>query len=360
MFVPGPVDVDPEILQAQNQRMLPHRSKEFESIYRRAWEKSRQLFFTKSRVFIVTASGTGLQEAAVRNLAQQDILSCVNGAFSQRWHEVALANGKHATLLEAEWGQPITPGMVAEALSKKHFEVILIVHNETSTGVENPVAEIAATVRGVSPETLICVDAVSSLGGVKIEMDAWGLDMLLTSSQKCLALPPGLALAAVSDRAMSRAEQVPDRGWYFDLVRMEKHLLKDSTPATPALSLIYALDRQLDRILAEGLEIRFARHRAMARRVQGWAEQRGLNIFAVEGSRSQTVTTLSNTVNLDIAALNAFLLERNMRIANGYGPLKGKTFRIAHMGDTQMAEIETLLAAMDEFLSRTTKDERSS
>jgi aspartate aminotransferase-like enzyme len=353
MFVPGPVDVEPEILAAQTQPMLPHRSKEFESIYRRAWEKSRQLFFTQSRVFIVTASGTGLQEAAVRNLAKEDILSCVNGAFSLRWHEVALANGKRSDLLEVAWGKPITPGLVADALRRKRYEIILVVHNETSTGVENPIAEIASTVRAVSPETLICVDAVSSLGGVKIEMDAWGLDMLLTSSQKCLALPPGLALAAISDRGMARAEQVPDRGWYFDLVRLEKHLFKDSTPATPALSLIYALDQQLDRILAEGLEARFARHRAMAKRVQDWAEGRGLEIFSAEGHRSQTVTTLSSPANLDFSAMNAFLMERNMRIANGYGLLKGKTFRIAHMGNTRMEEIEALLTTLDEYLEKT-------
>jgi aspartate aminotransferase-like enzyme len=353
MFVPGPVDVDPEILAAQAQPMLPHRSKEFESIYRRAWEKSRQLFFTQSRVFIVTASGTGLQETTVRNLAHRDILSCVNGAFSQRWHEVALTNGKRADLLEVAWGKPITPEMVAEALRNKQYEIILVTHNETSTGVENPVAEIAAAVHTISPETLVCVDAVSSLGGVKIEMDAWGLDVVLTSSQKCLALPPGLALMAVSDRAMSRAEQVPNRGWYFDLVRMEKHQLKDSTPATPALSLIYALDRQLDRILEEGLEIRFARHQAMAQRVQGWAQECGLEIFAAEGYRSKTVTTLSNSLDFDISALNAFLSERDMRIANGYGPLKGKTFRIAHMGNTRMEEIESLLAALDEYLLKT-------
>ena len=356
MFVPGPVDVDPEVLAAQAQPMLPHRSKEFESIYRRAWEKSRQLFFTQSRVFIVTASGTGLQEATVRNLARQDVLSCVNGAFSQRWHEVALSNGKHADLLEVSWGKPITPELVADALRQKQYEIVLVTHNETSTGVENPIAKIAATVHNMSPETLVWVDAVSSLGGVKIKMDAWGLDLVFTSSQKCLALPPGLALAAVSDRAMARAEQVPDRGWYFDLVRMEKHLLKDSTPATPALSLIYALDLQLDRILEEGLEIRFARHTAMSQRVQGWSQERGLEIFAAEGYRSRTVTTLSNSTNLDISSVNAFLLGRDMRIANGYGPLKGKTFRIAHMGNTQMAEIESLLAALDEYLSKTTKN----
>jgi aspartate aminotransferase-like enzyme len=152
---------------------------------------------------------------------------------------------------------------------------------------------------------------------------------------------------------MRRAEHVPNRGWYFDLVRMEKHQLKDSTPATPALSLIYALDRQIDRIMEEGLEIRFARHQAMAQRVQSWAQERGLEIFAAQGHRSKTVTALSNTPNVDISALNAFLLERDMRIANGYGPLKGKTFRIAHMGNTRMKEIESLLVALDEYLLKT-------
>jgi aspartate aminotransferase-like enzyme len=194
------------------------------------------------------------------------------------------------------------------------------------------------------------VDAVSSLGGARIEMDAWGLDMVLASSQKCLALPPGLALAGVSDRAMEYARQVPDRGWYFDLVRLEKHMNKDSTPATPALSLIYALDYQLDRIFQEGLEARFARHSAMARRVQDWAAERGLEMYAPEGYRSQTVTTLANTRGIAVSDLNAFLKERGMRIANGYGPLKDKTFRIAHMGEIQMADIDSLLAAMDAYL----------
>lgn len=352
MFIPGPVDVHPQILAAQAQPMLPHRSPEFERLFRRTWEKAHQLFYTQARVFISTSSGSGLQEAAVRNLVRKDVLCCVNGAFSKRWHEVALTNGKQADALEVAWGQPITPDRVVEALRQKHYEAITIVHNETSTGVQSPIKEIAAAVHEVSPETLICVDAVSSLGGVKIEMDAWGLDMLLTSSQKCLALPPGLALAAVSDRAMAYAETVPQRGWYFDLVRLEKHLHKDSTPATPAISLIYALDCQLDRILAEGLEARFARHQAMAHRVQNWALERGLGLFAAEGYRSQTVTTVLNPLNLDIQALNTFLLQHGMRIANGYGALKGKTFRIAHMGGTTLDDIEALLARLDQYLSQ--------
>ncbi len=350
MFVPGPVDVDPQVLQAQTQAMLPHRSKEFEAIFQSASEKARQLFYTESRVFLFTASGTGLHEAAVRNLAKESVLSCVNGAFAQRWYDVALANGKRVDMLETAWDQPITPQAVSEALQRKPYEIITVVHNETSTGLQNPVQEIAAAVRATSPNTLICVDAVSSLGGAKIEMDAWGIDFLLTSSQKCLALPPGLALCGVSDRAMANAESVPGRGWYFDLLRMEKHRLKDSTPATPALSLIYALDVQLDRILAEGLEARFARYSAMAERVHAWAAGRGLGLFAPEGYRSQTVTTLLSTPQLNAPAANKFLLPRGMRIAGGYGAIKEKTFRIAHMGEIAMPDIERLLSALDEYL----------
>ncbi len=352
MFVPGPVDVADEVLQAQAQPILPHRSPEFETIFHRAEQKARQLFYTQYRVFITASSGTGLQEAAVRNLAKKKVLACVNGAFGARWAEVARTNGKEVTVLEAEWGQPILPEQVAEALKKDHYEIITVVHNETSVGLENPIKDIAAAVREVSPETLICVDAVSSLGGAKLEMDAWGLDMVLTSSQKCLALPPGIALGAVSDRAMERAKEIPDRGWYFDFVRLEKHRLKDSTPATPAVSLVYALDFQLDRILAEGLENRFARHAAMAQRVQSWALERGFSLFAAEGYRSKTVTTIRNDRGLDVGELNRWLLQRDMRIANGYGPLKGKTFRIAHMGELQMADIEALLAALDEYLGK--------
>jgi aspartate aminotransferase-like enzyme len=226
------------------------------------------------------------------------------------------------------------------------------VHNETSTGLMNPIEEIAAAVRETSPDTLICVDAVSSLSGTNLEMDAWGLDMVLTSSQKALALPPGLALAGVNDRAMARAERVENRGWYFDLVKLEKYRTTSSTPATPAISLIYALDCQLDRIFDEGLEKRFARHGAMAAKVQSWALERGYKMFAPEGYRSQTVTTIDTGGAVNYAELTAFLLEREMRIANGYGPLKDRTFRIGHMGELQVSDVEELLAAIDQFLAQ--------
>ncbi len=352
LFVPGPVDVDPEVMAAQTQPMLPHRSAEFEEIFHRAEGKARKLFFTENRIIITASSGTGLQEAAVRNFAQERVLNCINGAFGSRWHDVAVSNGKKADKVETPWDEPISPELVAQALEGQNYEILTVVHNETSTGLENPVKDIAAAVRDVSPNTLVCVDAVSSLSGTKIETDSWGLDFVLTSSQKALALPPGLGLAATSDRALERAETVENRGWYFDLVRMEKHRTKNSTPATPALSLIYALDLQLDRILAEGIEARFGRHAAMAQRVQSWALENGFGLFAPEGYRSKTVTTVANTRELDLAALNAFLKPQDMRVAGGYGTLKGKTFRIAHMGELNLDDVNTLLAAMEAFLAQ--------
>lgn len=352
MFVPGPVDVAQEVLQAMAKPMIPHRSKEYEAIHRSAAEKAQKVFITDYRVFIGTHSGSGMQETGIRNLANRDVLCCVNGAFSKRWFDVAVSNGKLADKLEADWGKPILPEQMEDALKKKHYEAVTIVHNETSTGVENPIKELAQAIREISPETFILVDAVSSLAGTRIEMDAWSIDFLLTSSQKCLALPPGLSLAGVNDRAMEKAASVETRGWYFDLLLMEKHRLKDSTGMTPVLPLVYALDFQLDRILAEGLEDRFARHAAMSQKVYDWSEAHGMQPFAQEGYRSKTVATISNDIQMDISSLNKFLLENyDMRISNGYGDLKNKTFRIATMGETTLSQVDKLLEGMEKFIT---------
>ncbi len=352
MFVPGPVDVAPEVLAAQAKPMMPHRSKDFEALFKRTEEKAKKVFYTQYRVFQGTHSGSGMQEAGMRNFVQDTVLCLVNGSFAERWYEVAVNNGKQADRLEAEWGMVITPDRLADALKKKHYEAVALIHNETSTGAENPVKELAAVTHEVSPDTLVMVDAVSSLGGTLIDMDGWGIDYLLTSSQKCFALPPGLSLASANDRAMKKAESVTNRGWYFDLLRMEKHRLKDSTPMTPVMPLIYALDVGLDRMLAEGLENRFARHAAMAKRTQSWAIEHGMNPMSPEQYRSKTVSTIQNSHGWDVSALNKFLLQRGMRIANGYGMWKDKTIRIAHMGEIQMSDVEALLAAFEEFMKQ--------
>lgn len=352
MFVPGPVDVAPEVLAAMAQPMLPHRSKEFEEIFRRTEEKAKKVFFTQNRIFQGACSGSGMQEAGIRNFVQESVLSCVNGAFSQRWNDVATSNGKKADKIEVDYGEAITPDMLRDALKAKHYEAVTIVHNETSTGVQNPVEELCRVVHETSPDTLILVDAVSSLGGVKIDMDACGIDFLLTSSQKCLALPPGLALASASDRAMKKAESVTNRGWYFDLLLMEKHRIKDSTPMTPAMPLIFALDFQLDRILAEGLDARFARHTAMSKKVQDWCMAHGMEPLAKPDYRSRTVVTVKNDLKWDISALNKFLKTRDMRIANGYGKLKDLSFRVATMGETSLKDIDMLLEGFADFMKQ--------
>ena len=358
LFNPGPVEVRKDILDAQAQWMIGHRGKAFEELFARIEGKLQQVFFTNQRVYLSTSSGTGLWEAAARNCVSDDatcgVLATVCGDFSERWANVFERNGKATTVITVERGQAITPEQVRTAIQAHTtpFDAIAIVQNETSTGVRNPLADIVAVIKQLSPETLILVDAVSSLAGDKIEFDALGLDVLLTSSQKCFGLPPGLAFAAVSDRALAKAKTIKNRGYYFDFVELELFLKKNNTPSTPAISLMYALDKQLDDMLSEGLDVRFDRHARLAKMTHDWAEEMGFGLFAASGHASRTVTVISNTRNLDVGALNKFLATKNMSIADGYGTLKGKTFRIAHMADTSDEDMRMLFGAMNEFMAK--------
>lgn len=352
LFIPGPTDVAAEVLAAQDKAMIGHRSQEFYRLFSDLQPRLRQVFQTESRVLLTASSGSGLQEAAVRNCVAQRLLLLTCGAFGNRWYQIARSNDIPADRVEAEWGQPNTPEQVERAFAQTEYDALAVVHNETSTGIENPVAAIAERARQLNTEVVVLVDAVSSAGGVDLPFDRWGLDVMLTSSQKCLALPPGLGFAAVSDRALARAETVEHRGWYFDFLNIEKYRAeRESTPATPAVSLIYALDRQLDRILAEGLPARFRRHQALAERARQWASER-FELFAAEGFRSKTVTTIRKSRPIDIPALNQALARQGMTIANGYGPIKDQTFRIGHMGEIQLGDLEELLQAIDNFLGR--------
>lgn len=355
LFIPGPTDVLPEVLQAQDAPMIGHRSREMEALFAKCEAQLKQMFFTENRVYIVASSGSGLQEAAIRNSVRGRVLNFVNGAFSQRWNQVSMGCDKEAIRVDVEWNMAVKPAIVAEALTVAlgdgPVDAITVVHNETSTGVTSPVAEIAAVVRDLSPETLVCVDAVSSFSGVKIPVDEWGIDVCLTSSQKALALPPGLSFCAVSDRTLARAELVAGRGWYFDFLNLEKYLARSTTPATPAISLMRALSAELDIIFDEGLENRFARHQRLAERTRQWAVDNEFVLMAEEGYRSPTVTTVGNNRGISIAGLNAHLAGHGMQISNGYGVYKDKAFRIAHMGEVLDADMDRLFAAMMEYLS---------
>lgn len=351
LVIPGPVEVRPEILQAQTEWMIGHRGPEMSDLLSRLQPRLKQVFLTENPVFVVGASGTGLWEGASRCCIRDDarVLHLVGGAFSDRWAKISEANGKQVDVIEVEWGQNHTAEMVADALAQRAYDAVCLVHNETSTGVINPVAEIGAVIRQY-PDTLYLVDTVSGILGAEFRTDDWGIDIALTSSQKAFALPPGMALAAVSQRALERAAQIPHRGYYFDFVEMAESLEKWNTPTTPPISLMFALDKQLDDVLAEGLEQRWARHLHLRDITHQWALSRDFALFAPEGYRSPTLTAIANTRGMDVNAMFKAMYGRGYTMDKGYGKIRGKTFRIAHMGDMQPDMLEEVLGGLDEFL----------
>jgi len=349
LFIPGPTHVRDKILQAQAVPMIGHRAKEYSDLQAVVTPKLQKLLYTNQRVYMFAASSTGVMEGAVRQASTRKVLNCICGAFSKRWHEITKDNGIPCDAIEVPSGQATTPEAVDEALSKGGYDAVTVVMNETATGVMNPIKEIAALVHEKYPDVLIMVDAVSCMAGVKIEFDAWSLDVCLAGVQKCFALPPGLTICAVSDRARARALQVPNRGHYFAYDQMDKKYEANQTPATPAISLIQALNVQMDDILAEGLENRWARHKKMAHIVQDWA-RKYFALYSDERCLSLTVTNVKNTRGISVKDLNTELGKRGAMISNGYGELKEKCFRIAHMGDLTVDDINWLLGQINDIL----------
>ncbi len=349
LFIPGPTHVREEILQAQAAPMLGHRAKEYSDLQAEVTPKLQKMLYTQQRVYLFAASSTGVMEGSIRQASLKRMLVTVCGAFSKRWYEIVQDNGVACDKLEVAPGQAITVELVDQALAKADYDAITLTMNETATGIMNPVKEIAAMIHAKYPEVLILVDAVSCMAGVKIEFDAWGLDVCFAGTQKCFALPPGLTVCAVSDRARQRALQVPNAGHYFAYRMMDKHYEKWQTPATPAISLIQALNVQMDSILAEGLEQRWARHAEMADFVQDWARKH-FKLYGDERFLSKTVTNVENTRNIVVGDLNKELGKRGAMISNGYGDLKEKCFRIAHMGDLNMDDMRWLIVQLNDIL----------
>jgi len=349
LFTPGPTEVRPEILKELSTPQIHHRTPEFSSLYGDIQPKLQKLLYTENPVFLFTSSSTGAMESAVTNLVVKRCLNPINGAFSKRWHDIAVANGVPCDAFTIDWDKAIRPEMVDEQLKTGKYDAVAVVLNETSTGLMNPLPEIAEVVARY-PDVFLLVDAVSGMAGVKIDTDAWKIDFVLAGVQKAFALPAGLAVAAVSERALARAETVPPRSFYFNLVQMSKSHQKNQTPSTPSIPHMYALNAQLVDILEEGLDARFARHEKMASIVQVWAKEH-FDIYPEEGYWSKTLTCVKNTREVDVAGMIKTLAhDYRLRIANGYGDIKGKTFRIAHMGDTQIDEIEGLLKVIETAL----------
>lgn len=355
-FLPGPTEVRPEILQAMEKPMIGHRGKDMEALIERLQVGLKYVFRTERPVYISSSSATGLMEAAVRNGVRRRVLCLVNGAFSERFYKIALACGLDADPLEVELGEVNTPHALQKALTRGIYDAVTVVHSETSTGVLNPIAELSQVARGAG-DVVLLVDSVSALAGTKVETDAWNLDFLLTGSQKCFALPPGLAFGVAQPNILERAKTKTDRGIYFDLIEFEKNILKNQTPNTPALSLMYALDAQLNAIKAETIEGRWARHAVMAKRTYQWVDEmreRGvyLEVLAPDGYRSPAVTCIKVPEGMSGSKISSEMKAKGYVIASGYGNLKDATFRIGHMGDHTLEELEELLEVLEGILVR--------
>lgn len=350
LFIPGPVEVSEKTFRAFCSPMIGHRSSDFQALSAEIQPKLQSLFGTSRRVYLSTSSAWGVMEGAIRNLVQKKVLNCMCGAFSDKWFDVSQRCGKEAVALKAEWGQPILPAAVEEALSAGGFDAVTLIHNETSCGVRNPLPEIAAVVKKF-PGVLLIVDTVSSFSTEAIPMDQLGIDVLLTGSQKALAMPPGLALFAASAEALDRSAAAADRGYYFDFVEFEKNAESNMTPSTPSISHIYALRSKLEDIEAEGIENRHARHAATNALVHEWVRRHGFEFFAPEGYRSKSLTCVANNKEIDVAGWIKTLKSRHhVVIDGGYGKLKGKTFRISNMGDETLESVQELLGFLDDTL----------
>jgi aspartate aminotransferase-like enzyme len=296
-----------------------------------------------------------VMEASIRNVVKKKVLTCMNGAFSDKWYDVALRNGRQAGALRFEWGQPVDPDALRRELATGQYDTVTLIHNETSTGTMSDIVAISAVLRAF-PEVISIVDAVSSLSALPIAKDKLGIDILITGSQKALALPPGLTLFSVSKRALARLATVTDRGYYFDFQEFQRNHEMGMTPTTPTIAHIYALQSKLDDIRAEGLETRYARHARLNKTVRDWGYAKGFKLLPEAHFGSLTLNCFENTHDLDLVALNQILKTKHgLVIDGGYGKLKGRTFRISNMGDETDATIASLLTALDSVLAEAPK-----
>lgn len=349
LFIPGPVDVDKEVLEKLATPQIAHRSKTATELQKDISGKLQKLMYTENLIILSTSSGSGIMEMAIRSCTKKKAAVFSVGAFGDRWYQMAVSNNVPADHFKSEPGMPTTPEMVEEALKTGEYDVVTVTHNETSSGIMNPVYEIGQVIQKY-PDVIYLVDTVSSLGGAKVEVDKCGIDICLASTQKCLGLPPGLSVASVSEKAIKRAETVENRGFYLDLINVVNYVKKSyQYPSTPSTPHMWALDFQLDRILnQEGLDNRFDRHTKLANIVREWAEKH-FELYAKDGYRSNTVTTIWNTKGNSIADLNKELAKRGFMISNGYGSLKEKAFRIAHMADRKEEDLLALLKEIEDI-----------
>lgn len=356
LHIPGPVEVSEKTFRAFSSPMIGHRGQGFKDLYAKIQPQLQSLLYTKQLVYLSTSSAWGVMEGAIRNLVEKKVLNCMCGAFSDKWLDVAQRCGKSAEGVKVDWGSPIRAAQVDTKLATGEFDALTLIHNETSTGVMSPLAEIAA-LKKKYPDVMFIIDAVSSLSATKIEFDALDVDVLLAGTQKAFAMPPGLAVFACSPAALAKAATAKDRGYYFDFLEFQKNAEGNMTPSTPSIGHIYALASKLEEFFAEGLEARFARHAKLAQMTHAWAAKHGFTLFPEKGFESVTLTCVNNGAKaggriVDVAKLQKLVKDQGFLIDGGYGKIKGTTFRLSNMGDETESTMNQLYAALDSAMKQ--------
>ena len=350
LFIPGPVKVNEDVLQQLARPTLGHRGKEYAQLHAETTDMLKKILFTNQHVFLSTSSGSGLWEASIRNCVDfnETVLCTCCGAFSDKWASVAKACGRNVDELKVDWGKPVLPDMLDKKLAAGKYAAVTLMYNETSTGLMNPLYEVSEMMKEKYPDILVFVDAVSAMVALPLHFDKLGWDVAFASVQKAFAIPPGLAVAAVSNRTLEKSKTVPARGYYFDFQNFAKSAEKNQTLTTPAIPHIMALNYQCKKFLDEGMENIWQRHKQMGDFVRAWANE-NFDLFCDEKYASNTLTAIKNTRGINVAELiNTIQQKHNTVFGNGYGKLKEETFRIAHMGDITLDELKELLSWIDE------------
>lgn len=357
LFTVGPVACYPEVLEEMKRQMFSHRSEEYKELHRETVELLQRFMETKNQVFLFSSTGTGFMEASVRNCVDEKMLCCVNGSFGKRFVEVGISNGKKVETIEPPLGEPVTPDMLNAKLTQcPDIEAVAITHNETSIGLINPLEKLVEVVK--KHGRLLFVDAVSSLGGVDVKVDKWGLDVCFTGSQKCFGVPPGLAMGSVSEEALKKSEVAKNKGWYFDFKLWEEYQETAGTPVTSVIPQIAGLSRILKVIDAwGGKEKYFDLYRKRNRKIREGLQKLGLTLFPKKGYESPTVTCARAPSNVSGVEIYEKMREKGFELAKGYGTVKDTTFRIGNMGYIEFEDIELMLEALGQVLaSLRTKD----
>lgn len=351
LFIPGPTHVPESVMKALSTPQIGHRTEEISELIEFIVRGVQKVLYTKNNIYLVSHAATGLWEMGLRNSVNKGVLHCDNGAFSSKWGKVSQACGFNHKIIQYQWGSGVKADDIDKRLSTGNYDVLAMVHNETSTGAMSNLEEISNLLSSKYPDVIWLVDAVSSMAGIKVEVDKLGIDFMLSSTQKAWGLPAGFSICSVSDKITKKSETLSNKGYFLDLKVYEKYYNKFQTPSTPSVPHLFGLKHILQVINKEGIENRWKRHIEMRDHTIAWAQDRGQGLFAEDGCRSHTITCIKNIQKWDVNKIYNNLLSKGFRMDRGYGKLRGEAFRIPHMGNVYMEDLIEFLSKLEKEIN---------